>query len=303
MGKEQRYTEISNIHSFVTLLDTVLENYPQAVVMTSFMFLSLQHETIKRFFENNLTSLFESESSQKKLDQLNTDQDAETQWYETHEAIISVFAISTVLSLVLVVRRIRNRKMLPQTPGLIGTCIQMIAILCLLAPKVFLVSTCLIFAPYFFPVCYSLEYLVILVYNKILSGTCQGLAPETLVNLCVPAFFKFGGNSESKFEARNKNKMINLMNKYGFAFHSIVLYLTSGLFIYLPTGLVMRQLFPESDTEKGLELSMLMWYIFGSYFGGLFLYLGFAYAYYRFGHELKFYRNLAKKAGDSVAYD
>ena len=68
----------------------------------------------------------------------------------------------------------RNMKMLPQTVGFIGTCIQILAFLCLLAPKIFLVASTLVFAPYVFSICYCLEYLMIITYNKIVKGSWEG---------------------------------------------------------------------------------------------------------------------------------
>ena len=65
-------------------------------------------------------------------------------------------------------------KMLPQTVGLVGTGIQILAVLSLLAPKIFFVSSTLVFAPYVFPICYSMEYLIIIAYNKIIKGSWDG---------------------------------------------------------------------------------------------------------------------------------
>ena len=68
----------------------------------------------------------------------------------------------------------RNVDMLPQTIGFVGTCIQILAILSLLAPKIYLASATLVFAPYIFPVCYIMEYVIILLYNKIVKGSWNG---------------------------------------------------------------------------------------------------------------------------------
>ena len=65
-------------------------------------------------------------------------------------------------------------KMLPQTVGFVGTCMQILAILCLLAPKIFFVSSTLVFAPYIFPICYTMEYFMIIGYNKIIKGSWDG---------------------------------------------------------------------------------------------------------------------------------
>ena len=97
--KQNRLVEISKIHSLVTLLDTVLENYPQAIVMMSFLFLSLKCEKIRFFFQNNLRELLiESEKTGDVKD---------AKWYEGHKIVLLSFAVQTVFTLVFVVRRIR----------------------------------------------------------------------------------------------------------------------------------------------------------------------------------------------------
>ena len=55
---EDRLVNIHKISSFVIVLDMVFENFPQAVVMISFLFVSLEHELIRNILANNLNNLF-----------------------------------------------------------------------------------------------------------------------------------------------------------------------------------------------------------------------------------------------------
>ena len=90
--KQDRFVEITKIHSMVTLLDTVLENYPQAVMMMCFMFLSIKCKNIRSLFQNNLGSLL-----------YDTDEENNS----NHNIVILTFAITTIFTLMFVVRRIR----------------------------------------------------------------------------------------------------------------------------------------------------------------------------------------------------
>ena len=90
--KQDRFVEITKIHSMVTLLDTVLENYPQAVMMMCFMFLSIKCKNIRSLFQNNLGSLL-----------YDTDEENNS----NHNFVILTFAITTIFTLMFVVRRIR----------------------------------------------------------------------------------------------------------------------------------------------------------------------------------------------------
>ena len=72
---------------------------PQAVVMMSFMFLSIKCEKIRIFFQNNLSFLL--------IESDITPVEKEAKWYEDHKIVLVSFAVSTILTLVFVVRRIR----------------------------------------------------------------------------------------------------------------------------------------------------------------------------------------------------
>ena len=91
-------------------------------------------------------------------------------------------------------------------------------------------------------------------------------------------------------------KFVNNMNRYGFATHASILYLMSGIFIYLPTGLLLNFFlfykqnvtngsdpqYEESDTDvTDLASYMKEWYMVTSFVGGWILYLAFAFCYYK----------------------
>ena len=86
-------------------------------------------------------------------------------------------------------------------------------------------------------------------------------------------------------------KFVNNMNRYGFATHASILYLMSGIFIYLPTGLLLnfylffkQNIKKDSDpdtTHPDLASYMTEWYMSTCFVGGWILYLVFAFCYYK----------------------
>ena len=63
---------------------------------------------------------------------------------------------------------------MPQNLGLVGTILQMLAILLLLTQKTIFISNALVVAPYCFPIGYALEFSMIIAYNWIVFGEAQG---------------------------------------------------------------------------------------------------------------------------------
>ena len=133
------------------MLDLLLEKYPQSLSMMAFMFISIEYPIMKTFFENSLNSVLFG-----------------------YETILTFFVGATMLSIVMGLKRIRNVHRLPQEPGFLGMVLQILAILSLLTPKILFISNALIFAPFTFPIGYTLELLLVLAYNWIISGEIQG---------------------------------------------------------------------------------------------------------------------------------
>ena len=140
------------------MLDLLLEKYPQSLSMMAFMFISIEYPIMKTFFENSLNSVLFG-----------------------YETILTFFVGATMLSIVMGLKRIRNVHRLPQEPGFLGMVLQILAILSLLTPKILFISNALIFAPFTFPIGYTLELLLVLAYNWIISGEIQGEYNLTLI--------------------------------------------------------------------------------------------------------------------------
>ena len=91
-----------------------------------------------------------------------------------YEVILALFVSCTLLSLILIIKRVRNAHRLPQDAGLMGVILQTLTILALLGPKMMFISTSLIFAPYTFPIGYVAEYVLIIMYNWMINGDTKG---------------------------------------------------------------------------------------------------------------------------------
>ena len=132
-------------------MDLTLEKYPQAITMISFMFISIEFTTLRTFFENSINTRFLG-----------------------YNTILVFFVMGTLLSLVLSIKKVRNVHRLPQDPGFVGFILQFLAISLLLTPKLIFISNALVLAPFCFPIGYAIELLVVLGYNWMVFGNCQG---------------------------------------------------------------------------------------------------------------------------------
>ena len=68
----------------------------------------------------------------------------------------------------------RNIKRQPLSPGILTTVGQFLATICMVIPKILLVSSTFIYAPFLFPIAYVFEYLLIIGYNKLITGSANG---------------------------------------------------------------------------------------------------------------------------------
>ena len=160
------------VQNSVRTWETIIEHVPTSITVFCLMIVSFRYPRITKFmvdtFQESLTT--------------------------NYEAIFAFVVLMTMTSVVTTVKSIRNAKRLPLTPGLLGTICQLIMILVLLFPKMAVASMALTSAPYGFPIVYFLEYLIIIVYNKVNFGGFYFFSPSTLATLCTPALYSIPGN-------------------------------------------------------------------------------------------------------------
>ena len=205
---------------------------------------------------------------------------------------------------------------MPLKPTLLGSITQLPMVLSLLLPKVFLAASALKKVPYFFPIGYFVEYFIIVVYNKVNFGEfyckynicilhqsdssylfqkTQSKSifhtlvnhPSTLATLCTPALYSIPGEKRTQSLEFDMNKPV--LAKYGKIGHTILLYLLSGVLVYLPMGLVCTNVYDfkgdPTNNQNAVEFDgvnpLRDWYIIlGAYFGAPFVYCLFHAFYY-----------------------
>ena len=160
----------------------------------------------------------------------------------------------------------RNNKRYPKGLKFLGKLLQPLAIFCLLAPKVALISYVLIYAPFTFPVMLILEYFMLISYNYVCKRSWQRLTDYALLaTLICPAFFG------------------SFLSKKKILLHDVVLHILSAV-LYAIVGITMRLTIFSNHKDFGFWT-----FAIGSYFGGIALYLVFAAIYYKKGHVFNIY--------------
>ena len=158
---------------FSKMIETCVEGFPQAVIIISLLIVSLEHKNIRGWIVSTL----------------------DTQLLP-YTVIFAMLIIKTIFGYVMTVSTIRylqfthykyfvrlsyfkklfprNYKRFPRSPGTLGLFLQWMAILSLLFPKFLMVGTSMKPAPYFFGVIFLLEYILIIIYNKLVYGIFAG---------------------------------------------------------------------------------------------------------------------------------
>ena len=168
---------MTKVQTSVRTWETIIEHVPTSITVLCLMIVSLKFDRISVFMKSNLEKF----------------------GFANEQVVFAFIALMTLTSVVTSVMSIRNAKRLPLKPGLIGSIIQPTMIMVLLVPKVAVASMALTSVPYFFPIVYFLEYIIIIIYNKANFGDFFFFSPSTLATLCTPALYSIPGNNDFLF--------------------------------------------------------------------------------------------------------
>jgi hypothetical protein len=91
------------------------------------------------------------------------------------EVFFATVAISTFWGIVCTILEFKNEKRFPLKPGAVGFLFQFVTVVSLLVPKVLLISTAVIQAPYVYAIGLSAEFLLISLYNWLIFGSRKGI--------------------------------------------------------------------------------------------------------------------------------
>ena len=111
---------------------------------------------------------------------------------------------------------------------------------------------------------------------RIQSVITLAFKPSTLSTLCIPALFK---SSKSTRKGGRLSNLSNWLNQKGHISHTTILYLMAICFIYLPMGLILRNVVFKENPQMNVSLYTL--YSLGGCFGGLISYWVLIIIYYQ----------------------
>ena len=106
-----------------------------------------------------------------------------------------------------------------------------------------------------------------------ISDFISAFEEATLVTVIVPAFWQ-SMNTVPETPEKCESKCSKALRQTGIPIHDGLLYLLTGLVIYLPLGMGIRMFSNAGDAKMGT-------YILGAYLGGFILYLVSGVLFYR----------------------
>ena len=278
---EKQAHVLNNLECEIQILETCLEREPQLIVQISLFILMNQFSRIKLLFEDSFYGI--------PLDFI----------------MITTICL-TIFSMVMSIKRYRDRKRFPNTSGIKGTIIQFVAIAALLVPKLLVISLALLNMVYLHPILYFLNTLIVILVNRQMFGDNISYI-DAMATALTPAFYKAPAREEiGRDETEGENIMSRLWRKAKrlrsflvTSIHHCVTFL-----IYFVIGYILRRVsFPTSivlseENSGGIfgeyllneqtlvkEFFSQYWLIVFSIFAaGYILHLIFTQLYYLIGH-------------------
>ena len=208
--------------------------------------------------------------------------------YPSGEIVITVFAITAIVGVVHSLLRAKHLKRFPMSTNVYGTILQVIAILALLIPKLFLMGKAVVHAPYCYPLIVFIEFLLISIYNYTIFRSFEFFY-STSTALIVPAFFQSPINAKTAYTTKIW-KIRSALGSYANTPHSAILYIISAILIYAPSAVIIQiscnillyhNYFPLLNFAEEWDF----WKILGMYVAGFIVYIPASIMYYHDGHN------------------
>ena len=147
-ANEDELVKMINLCNTNSLFDSILENIPSAVLLTSLWLMSYTHPALRTFLEDTLMNQFSNH----------------------YMTIAILMSLKSTLSCLSAVIGLQNAKRLPLSPKLFGLVLQFLMVIVLFFPKLMLMSISLAYIPYVYPALMIVEYLMIICYHKVFFG-------------------------------------------------------------------------------------------------------------------------------------
>ncbi|TRY77006.1 hypothetical protein TCAL_02694 [Tigriopus californicus] len=265
---EHRSKSIQVHYNRIQIIETVVERVPQILIQMTLFLASQEYPRLKAFFANII----------------------QYQIGISGQALFTVALLSSLVGVINTVRHVKNEKRFPVAPSMVGTLIQMLAICSLLGPKMFLISSALLHAPYAFPLVLLIAMGLILVYQKLMFGTFTVFSFTNLVSLVSFAFYR--GSPDIQNHSKDSSE-IPVMDRYGGIPNTILLSVLDYGLIYGPVAFLTNEYIFK--VYRPTYFSNYFQHASIVFAAGLLAYCILVFAFYYFGHNWKLaFRNHPK---------
>jgi len=169
-----------------------------------------------------------------------------------------------------------------------GTVFQVIAILALLVPKIFLIGKAIVHAPYCYMLVTMFEFLLISTYNYLIFRSFE-LFNSTSTAMIVPAFYQVPANAKTAYTTKIW-KIRTTLGRCANTPHAALLYLLVALLVHTPTVVVVQSfsffsIFTVHFPYLWLTEEWSYYQILGMYVVGFVVHIPLAILYYHYGHN------------------
>ena len=204
------------------------------------------------------------------------------------ELIMTIFFIITIAGIVHSLREAKNFKRFPMSTNVQGTVFQVIAILALLIPKIFLIGKAISYAPYCYLGVIVFEFLLISVYNYAIFRSFE-FFNSTSTAMIIPAFYQTPSNAKKAYTTKIW-KVRTYLGSYASTPHAGFLYLLIAILVHTPTVVVVQSIsffniFAAHFPLWWMTEKWSFWTILGMYMVGFLVHLPLAILYYHYGHN------------------
>lgn len=257
---EQRAKMIQVHYNRIQIIESVVERVPQIVIQMTLFLASQEYPRLKAFFANII----------------------QYQIGISGKILFILALLSSLVGVINSIRHVKNEKRFPVTPSLVGTLIQMVAIGSLLGPKMFLISSALLHAPYVFPLVLIIAMGLIVIYQKLMFGYLNVFSFDNLVTLVSFAFYR---GSHVLKKDKTTSDQIPVLDRYGGIPNTLILSVLNYGLIYLPMAIVTNHYIfkvyrPTYFTNYFEHASFV-------FAGGLLVFCALVFTFYYFGHNWK----------------
>ena len=204
------------------------------------------------------------------------------------EFILILFFVTSVSGVVHSLRKAKNFKRFPMSTNIQGTVFQVVAILVLLIPKVFLIGKALAQSPHWYIVVMIFEFLVISLYNYSIFRSFEFFF-STATSMIIPAFYQQPSNAKTAYTTKIW-KVRHFLEKYANTYHAGLLHILIALLVHTPIVAVVKSFsffnllathFPFVWLTEKWNYGVML----GMYIVGFVLYVPLAVLYYHYGHN------------------